>query len=296
MLRGKDGKGGLFGKGGTNDVRDLAIAGDVPYRDDAAFDAGIEGDFGTGSTIQNVWIEHTKVGLWIDGPTQGLQVAGVRVRDTFADGVNLHQGTTGTEVSDSSIRNTGDDALAMFSEEQAVTGSSFRDNTVQVPLLANGAAIYGGEDNTVADNLVSDTVTGSAGIAISSRFAPSLRRHHHRLRQHPAPYGRVRAQLVRRTRRDLGLRRRLRHHRARGDHRQRGGGLHLQRAADLGPADRRGPHRRRPRDRHGRCVRHRDQRRGWRDLLRHHRRGRRRRGLKVAGGFTVTRGEGNSGW
>ncbi|MFC8076886.1 carbohydrate-binding protein [Streptomyces sp. NPDC057307] len=172
VLRGKDGKGGLFGRGGTNTVQDLTIAGDVSYRDDANFHAAIEGDFGTGSTIQNIWIEHTKVGLWIDAPTDGLYVSGLRIRDTFADGINLHKGTANTEVWNTSVRNTGDDGLAMFSEAQAVSNSAYRFNTVQVPLLANGVGIYGGNANRVEDNVFADTVTGSAGIAISSRFAP----------------------------------------------------------------------------------------------------------------------------
>ncbi|MFC8454059.1 carbohydrate-binding protein [Kitasatospora sp. NPDC057223] len=171
-LKGLNGKGGLFGQGGTNTVQDLTIAGDVSYRDDANFDAAIEGNFGTGSTIQDVWIEHTKVGLWIDAPTDGLFVDGLRIRDTFADGVNLHKGTVNTEVWNTSVRNTGDDGLAMFSEGQAVANSAFRFNTVQSPLLANAVGIYGGNANRAEDNLLADTVTGSAGIAISSRFAP----------------------------------------------------------------------------------------------------------------------------
>ncbi|MER5941015.1 carbohydrate-binding protein [Streptomyces sp. NPDC001928] len=172
VLRGKDGKGVLFGRGGTNTVQDLAVNGDVTYRDDTNFDTGIEGDFGSGSTVQNVWIEHTKTGVWLDAPTKGMYLTGLRIRDTMADGANLHKGTTGTEISNSSIRGTGDDALAMFSEQQAVTDCAFRFNTVQLPLLANGAAIYGGSGNSIQDNLIADTVTSSAGIAISTRNFP----------------------------------------------------------------------------------------------------------------------------
>ncbi|MFE2018520.1 CBM35 domain-containing protein [Streptomyces sp. NPDC059499] len=172
VLRGSNGKGGLFGRGGTSNVQDLMIAGDVSYRDDANFHAAIEGDFGKGSTLANIWMQHTKVGLWIDAPTDGLYASGLRIRDTFADGVNLHKGTKASEVSQSSVRNTGDDGLAMFSEAQAVTDSAFRFNTVQLPMLANTVGIYGGHGNRVEDNVLADTVTGSSGIAISSRFAP----------------------------------------------------------------------------------------------------------------------------
>ncbi|MFJ6697349.1 CBM35 domain-containing protein [Streptomyces sp. NPDC091272] len=171
-IYGRAGKGGFFGVGGTSVVQDLTLDGDASVRDDSNSDAAFEGDFGNGSTLQNVWIEHSKVGLWIDAPTNGLLATQLRIRDTWADGVNLHKGTADTEVSQSSVRNTGDDGLAMFSEAQAVRNSSFRFNTVQLPMLANTAAIYGGQANRIEDNLLTDTVVASAGVAISSRFAP----------------------------------------------------------------------------------------------------------------------------
>jgi hypothetical protein len=170
VIQGKTQKGGLFGVGGTNSIQDLTVSGDVTYRQDNGSDTGIEGNFGNGSSIQDVWIEHTKTGLWIDAPTNGLLVSGVRIRDTFADGVNLHKGAVNVEVSNTSVRNTGDDALAMYSEAGvANVGCAFRFDTAQLPLLANTAAIYGGTANRVEDSLFSDTVTASAGIAVSTR-------------------------------------------------------------------------------------------------------------------------------
>ncbi|WP_426514149.1 carbohydrate-binding protein [Dactylosporangium sp. McL0621] len=169
-VKGRNGKGGLFATGSGVTVADLTIAGDVTYRDDANFDTGIEGNFGTGSLLFDVRIEHTKVGMWIDSGTNGLYAAGIRIAGTFADGVNLHANVQNTRVDQSAVRNTGDDALAMFSEGTAVTNSSFTFDTVQTPLLANAVGVYGGNGNVVADNLLSDTVTGSAGIAVSSRF------------------------------------------------------------------------------------------------------------------------------
>lgn len=148
------------------------IDGDVRYRDDAAFDAALEGNFGTGSLIQNVWIEHTKVGLWADHGTDGLLALGLRIRNVFADGVNLHGNVKDTVVMQSAVRNTGDDALAMWSDGAPVTNSSFAFNTVQVPLLGNGVGIYGGTSNQARDNNISDTLTGSAGIAVGTRFNP----------------------------------------------------------------------------------------------------------------------------
>ncbi|MBW6439791.1 right-handed parallel beta-helix repeat-containing protein [Actinoplanes hulinensis] len=171
-LKGVDGKGGFFATGGDVRISDLAITGDATYRDDSGDDAAFEGNFGTGSLLQNVLVHHSKVGLWADNGTDGLYVVGARIRDTYADGVNLHGDVRNTRIDQSSVRNTGDDALAMWSDGSAVTNSAFTFNTVQLPMLANTTAIYGGNGNRITDNLLSDTVTASAGITVSTRFNP----------------------------------------------------------------------------------------------------------------------------
>ena len=68
------------------------------------------------------------------------------------------------------VRNTGDDGLAMWSEETANAGNTFDHNTVQTPTLANGIAIYGGTDNTVSNNLVADPIREGSGMHVGSRF------------------------------------------------------------------------------------------------------------------------------
>ncbi|MEU6250552.1 right-handed parallel beta-helix repeat-containing protein [Glycomyces sp. NPDC047010] len=175
VLEGVNGRGGIEPTGGQVRLSDFMFDGDVRYRDpddQITTDTAIEGVFGPGSTVSNVWIEHAKVGLWIHNGTDGLTVTGVRVRNTFADGIHLNGGTRNTVVEQSHIRGTGDDALAMWSNGTAVANSAFRDNTVQTPNLANGIAIYGGEGNSATGNRVADTVTASAGIAVSTRFSP----------------------------------------------------------------------------------------------------------------------------
>ena len=173
ILHGANGLGGLFATGSQVQILDLGISGDVTYRNDSAFHTAIEGNFGSGSMVQNVWMEHTKVGMWPDTGTNGLYVGGVRIRDTMADGVNLHAGVANTTLTQSSIRGTGDDGLAMFSQGQANTNDAFTFDTVQAPVLANTVGIYGGNNLRVEDNLLSDTVTAGAGIAISTRFSPT---------------------------------------------------------------------------------------------------------------------------
>ncbi|MFJ7217631.1 CBM35 domain-containing protein [Amycolatopsis sp. NPDC098790] len=175
VLQGTGLKGGFIATGPNVTIADLAIFGDNRTRDDANGNAALEGNFGTGSLLQNLWIEHTKVGLWADSGTDGLYAVGLRIRDTYADGVNVHAGggvTNNVRVDQSVLRNTGDDALAMFSEGNAVTNSAFTADTVQLPMLANGIGIYGGTSNRAEDNLVSDTVAASSGVAVSTRFNP----------------------------------------------------------------------------------------------------------------------------
>ncbi|WP_433064567.1 CBM35 domain-containing protein [Dactylosporangium sp. CS-033363] len=172
-LKGRNGKGGFFATGSGVTIADLTVSGDVTYRDDTNFDTGIEGNFGTGSLLFDVRIEHTKTGMWISAGTDGLYAAAIRIANTFADGVNLNSRdgvVQNTRIDQSAVRNTGDDALAMFSQTNPVTNSKYTFNTVQTPLLANAVGIYGGSGNVVSDNLLSDTVTGASGIAISSRF------------------------------------------------------------------------------------------------------------------------------
>ncbi|MBD5785614.1 hypothetical protein IF650_05425 [Cellulosimicrobium terreum] len=172
VVEGRDGTGGFYAQGSGVTVADLMVDGDVRYRDDAASDAALEGSFGQGSLLQNVWASHTKVGLWADAGTDGLHALGLRVRDTFADGVHLHGRVSDTRVEHALVRNTGDDAMAMWSAGGAVTRSSFVRSTVEVPLLGNGAAIYGGDSNQVSGLLVRDTLTAAAGVAVSTRFNP----------------------------------------------------------------------------------------------------------------------------
>jgi len=172
VLEGRDNQGGLYAMGSGVTIADLMIDGDVRYRNDAQFDSGIEGTFGQGSLVQNVWIEHTKTGLWVSAGTDGLLATGLRVRGTFADGVHLNGGTTDVRVEHVAVRNTGDDALAMWSSGGAVTRGVFSHATVQSPLLGNGAAIYGGDSNRVEKSVIADTLTAPAGVAVSTRFNP----------------------------------------------------------------------------------------------------------------------------
>ena len=169
-IQGSGNAGGFYGTGGGVTIADLSITGSATIRNDAAGQAAIEGDFTSETLIQNVWIQHTKVGLWVRPGSKDVLAVGLRVRDTYADGVNLRS-VSNTMITQSTIRNTGDDALAMWSSDGPGSNNVFAFNTVQSPNLANGLAVYGGGGgNRIEDNLVSDTVEAGAGIAVSTRF------------------------------------------------------------------------------------------------------------------------------
>ncbi|MGH3432155.1 MAG: right-handed parallel beta-helix repeat-containing protein, partial [Thermocrispum sp.] len=90
-----------------------------------------------------------------------------------ADALNLNGHATDVTVTNNYIRNTGDDSLAMWSLRSPNTGNTFSNNTIVQPNLANGIAIYGGTDMTIADNVIVDTNALGSGIALSNQeFLP----------------------------------------------------------------------------------------------------------------------------
>jgi hypothetical protein len=163
---------GNYAPNGSSGVHlaDFAIFGDVQERNDGAQVNGIGGAL-SNSTVDRVWIEHMKVGAWMDGPLTNLVFSGMRIRNVTADGVNFHNGVTNSKVTNSDLRNLGDDGLATWAEQNADVNDSFDHNTVQLPILANGIAIYGGHDNFVTDNRVIDAgLSQGGGIHVAQRF------------------------------------------------------------------------------------------------------------------------------
>jgi len=150
---------------------DFSILGETVTRDDKSPENGFNGGAGTGSRLENIWVEHTKVGYWVGGGTNGLVIINSRFRNLYADGINFCNGTSNSIVENSHFRNTGDDALASWSPKGSGvnTNNVFRFNTVQLPWRANCFAIYGGTDNRIEDNLCFDVVT-YPGILVAQQF------------------------------------------------------------------------------------------------------------------------------
>ncbi|WP_051235918.1 S-layer homology domain-containing protein [Paenibacillus pinihumi] len=169
----------FIGKGANIGVYDLLIDGDLNVRDDEALTHALYGGFGPGSVIQNVWVEHSKTGLWLSRVrgsvemTEGLHMVGLRLRNLMADGINFSVGTKNSLMEQTVVRYPGDDGIAIWSAENVASiNNTARFNTVALPWLADNFVIFGGIGNKLQDSIGTDTITGGAGIAVSTRFNP----------------------------------------------------------------------------------------------------------------------------
>lgn len=161
------------GKGSNIHISDFAIIGRLNYRKDSEPNDGFGDSFGTNSTISRVWVEHTKTGIWVNN-SSNLVVEGCRFRNTIADGVNFCVGMRSSTIRNCTARGTGDDGFAIWPATHApqkfAPGLNVISHcTAQLPFLANGAAIYGGESNRIEDCLFTDISPGCA-ILISTTF------------------------------------------------------------------------------------------------------------------------------
>ncbi|MFI5963344.1 discoidin domain-containing protein [Streptomyces asoensis] len=120
--------------------------------------------------IDDTWTEHM-VCLYWGANTDRITISNARIRDTFADGVNMTNGSTDNHVVNNESRSTGDDSFALFSAIDA-GGADMKDNlyenlTSLLTWRAAGIAVYGGYDNTFRNIHIADTLVYS-GITISS--------------------------------------------------------------------------------------------------------------------------------
>jgi hypothetical protein len=141
---------------------------------------GFMDNFGTNSVIHDVWVEHFECGMWVGdyGHTpaiyaNGLLVENSRIRNNLADGINFSQGTSNSTVRNSSVRNNGDDALAVWTSDTngapAGVNNTFSYNTIENNWRAGGIAFFGGSGHKADHNYIIDTVGGS-GIRMNTVF------------------------------------------------------------------------------------------------------------------------------
>ncbi|MFD3806676.1 discoidin domain-containing protein [Streptomyces sp. NPDC058619] len=121
-------------------------------------------------TIDNIWNEHM-VCLYWGANTDRITIKNSRIRNMFADGINMTNGSTDNLVTNNEARATGDDSFALFSAIDA-GGADMKNNvyenlTTILTWRAAGVAVYGGFNNTFRNIHIADTLVYS-GITISS--------------------------------------------------------------------------------------------------------------------------------
>ncbi|MFE7549864.1 discoidin domain-containing protein [Streptomyces gardneri] len=120
--------------------------------------------------IDDIWNEHM-VCLYWGANTDRMTIKNSRIRNMFADGINMTNGSTDNLVSNNDARATGDDSFALFSAIDA-GGADMKNNvyenlTTTLTWRAAGIAVYGGYNNTFRNIHIADTLVYS-GITISS--------------------------------------------------------------------------------------------------------------------------------
>jgi hypothetical protein len=121
-------------------------------------------------TIDDIWVEHMICMFWASNMDDS-EIRDSRIRDTFADGLNMTNGSANNHVHNIATRSTGDDSFAMFAATDAggtnQSGNVFENLTSTLTWRAAGLAVYGGQNNTFRNIYIADTLVYS-GVTVSS--------------------------------------------------------------------------------------------------------------------------------
>lgn len=121
-------------------------------------------------TVDDLWVEHMICMFWASNMDSST-ITNSRIRNTFADGINMTNGSANNRVANIEARGTGDDSFALFAATDAggtgQTGNVYENLTSLVTWRAAGLAVYGGYGNTFRNIYIADTLVYS-GITISS--------------------------------------------------------------------------------------------------------------------------------
>ena len=121
-------------------------------------------------TVDDLWVEHMICMFWANNMDNST-ITNSRIRNTFADGINMTNGSANNRVANIEARGTGDDSFALFAATDSgglgQTGNVYENLTSLVTWRAAGLAVYGGYGNTFRNIYIADTLVYS-GITISS--------------------------------------------------------------------------------------------------------------------------------
>ncbi len=153
-------------------VRNFALDANATSRATVDGCGGAMDTSGVNWLADSIWTQHTMSGFWASGT--GGRVQNCRLLSIWADGINLNNVSLGATVgnnltsSNNFIRGTGDDAHAINSVNYNENNGSRTyytrmanitvvNNTSIAPWGGKGQAIYGGTNQVVMNNLMSDT-------------------------------------------------------------------------------------------------------------------------------------------
>ncbi|MEU6860187.1 discoidin domain-containing protein [Glycomyces sp. NPDC046736] len=121
-------------------------------------------------TIDDIWVEHQVCMFWGSNISDS-SITNSRIRNLFADAINMTNGSNDNLLQNIESRASGDDSFALFAATDAgggdQTGNVYENLTSILTWRAAGLAVYGGFGNTFRDIHIADTLVYS-GITISS--------------------------------------------------------------------------------------------------------------------------------
>jgi len=150
-------------------IKDLSAWGNYVYRQDGP-GKFIDGNGMQNVTIENIWAEHFICLYW--GVNSSYNTfKNNRIKNVFADGINMTNGSSYNIIDNNYSRGAGDDAFALFSAIDAGgsynVGNKYTNLTATNVRRAAAFAVYGGQDNLFQNLYGADTLT-YPGVTVSS--------------------------------------------------------------------------------------------------------------------------------
>ncbi|WP_256972840.1 right-handed parallel beta-helix repeat-containing protein [Saccharibacillus sp. O23] len=123
----------------------------------------------TNFTIQALQItKSSTAGIFVGDESSNGIIKDNKLTGTGADGIHITNGSTGISIENNSVREAGDDTIAVVSYEEnpkVTSDITIRGNDVGYGSKARGISVVGGENVTIENNKIRDTEM--AGIYIS---------------------------------------------------------------------------------------------------------------------------------
>ncbi|MCF7847465.1 MAG: right-handed parallel beta-helix repeat-containing protein [Kiritimatiellales bacterium] len=156
------------------EMRDFFFAGQGGMIHDGG--QPFNGPMGKDSVLENLWWEHLYNARFVRN--ENLTVRHCRVRNVFAGGLILFEGSIAAVVENNHVRQAGDDGIATCASHHGAgenapinTNNTIRRNTVELTARAAGIGIFGGNSTRVYHNRVLDTLpSAQADIRFTSSF------------------------------------------------------------------------------------------------------------------------------